>query len=174
MKQPATRFLDTSCTKEQVASVFAISTDDIEPELLIRAIDTGLGHLIVPLRSLDALFCVKRQTELLRQLCSAVKVREALLFCFEVVDETSDIHARNICPGEGLEDPACGVGNGALAAYLSQFCWTTKADITLKIEQGTIVQRPSLIHTRTARRKETIDVFISGAGAVMQEGRFLV
>ena len=174
MKQPPARFLDTSCTKEQVASVFAISVDDLDQTLPIRAVDTGLGHLIVPLRSLDALFRVKRQIELLRELCKSANIREAQLFCFETTNNSYDMHTRNLCPRDGLEDPACGVGNGALSAYMSKFCWTTKTDFNLKIEQGTIVQMPSLIHTRTIRKDQTIDVFVGGAGAIMLEGNFLV
>jgi trans-2,3-dihydro-3-hydroxyanthranilate isomerase len=108
------------------------------------------------------------------QLCRAVGVREAQLFCFEAMDNNSDMHTRNICPREGIEDPACGVGNGALSAYLSRFCWPTKAEFSLKIEQGTIVQMPSMIHTRTTRIGETIEVFVGGSGVVMLEGQFLV
>jgi trans-2,3-dihydro-3-hydroxyanthranilate isomerase len=174
MKQPPARFLDTDCTKEQVASVFSLSENDLAPELPIRAVDTGLGHLIVPLRSLDALFRVQRQIEPLRQLCRSVGVREAQLFCFETVNSSYDMHTRNLCPREGIEDPACGVGNGALSAYISKFCWTTKTEFSLKIEQGNIVQMPSLIHTRTIKRNEAIDVFVGGAGTVMLEGHFVV
>lgn len=174
MKQAKPRFLDTLCTREEVASVFCVDIEDIETELPIRAVDTGLGHLIVPLRSLDALFRVKRQIEPLRQLCRSANVREAQIFCFEAIDRSLDMHTRNICPREGLEDPACGVGNGALSAYLSQFCWPTKSDVSLTIEQGTIVQMPSVIHTRTIRQKEEMEVFVGGAGVVMLEGEFLV
>ena len=136
--------------------------------------DTGLGHLIVPLRSLEALFRVKRQIEPLQQLCRTANVREAQVFCFEAIDQSSDMHTRNICPREGIEDPACGVGNGALSAYLSQFCWPTKHDLSLTIEQGTIVQMPSVIRTRTIRQNETLEVFVGGSGIVMLEGEFLV
>ncbi len=111
--------------------MFGISADDIEPDLPIRAVDTGLGHIIVPLRSLEAIMRVQRKIEPLRRLCQSVGVRETQLFCFESLDKTSDAHTRNICPREGLEDPACGVGNGALAAYLSKFCWPSKAEFNL-------------------------------------------
>ena len=121
MKQPPPRFLDTCCAKEQVASVFGVGVEDLEPDLPIRAVDTGLGHLIVPLRSLDALFRAKRQLEPLRQLCRSATVREAQLFCFETANASYDMHTRNICPRDGIEDPACGVGNGALSAYISPF-----------------------------------------------------
>jgi trans-2,3-dihydro-3-hydroxyanthranilate isomerase len=174
MKQPPPKFLNAMITKEQIADVFSINAYDVSPDLPINAVDTGLGHLIVPLRSLDALMSVKRQIEPLRNLCQSLNIREAQLFCFEVIDKTYDLHTRNICPREGIEDPACGVGNGALTAYLSKFCWPDKSEFTLKIEQGNIVQMPSIIHTRSIKNEDTIEVFVGGSGIVMLEGTFLL
>jgi len=117
---------------------------------------------------------VHRNAEPLRQLCQAAKVRETQPFCFETIDKSSDLHTRNICPKDGLEDPACGVGNGALAAYLNQFCWATQTEVNLVIEQGTVVQMPSKIHTRTIKHQDKIEAFIGGSGVVMLEGQFLI
>jgi trans-2,3-dihydro-3-hydroxyanthranilate isomerase len=174
MKQPPPRFLDAQFSREQVASVFGVSADDLDAELPVRLVDVGLGHVIVPLRSLDALFRVTRRIEPLRQLVESAGVREAQLFCFEAINKSFDMHTRNLCPREGLEDPACGNGNGALTAYLSQFCWPDKKEFTLKIEQGNIVQMPSIIHTRAVRQNESVDVYVGGSGVVMLEGLFLV
>lgn len=174
MKQPSARFLDTDCTAEQAAAVFSISKDAIDDRLPIQAVDTGLGHLIIPLRSLDALMSVKRRVEALRDLCQKNGVREAQLFCFEAFDKTCQLHTRNLCPREGLEDPACGVGNGALTAYLSRFYRYADNDFTLRIEQGNVVDMPSVIHTRAVRSKEDVKVFVGGSGIVMMEGQLLV
>jgi trans-2,3-dihydro-3-hydroxyanthranilate isomerase len=174
MKQPPPRFLDTEVSVQQVADIFSISVNDIVPDLPIQAVDTGLGHLIVPLKSLDALMRAKRNIEPLRSLCQSLKIREAQLFCFETIDKTSDLHTRNICPREGLEDPACGVGSGALASYLSKFHWPNRPEIKLKMEQGNIVHMPSIIHTRTIKEGDSIEIFVGGAGIVMLEGNFLI
>jgi trans-2,3-dihydro-3-hydroxyanthranilate isomerase len=174
MKQPPPKFLDTKITARQVADIFSISVNDIDPDLPIQAVDTGLGHLIVPLKSLDALMRVKRNIEALRGLCQSLKIREAQLFCFETIDKTSDLHTRNICPREGLEDPACGVGTGALASYLSKFYWANRPEIKLKMEQGNIVHMPSMIHTKTIREGNSIEIFVGGSGIVMLEGHFLI
>ena len=174
MKQPLAKFLEAACSKEQVASVFSLSENDLSPDLPIGAVDTGLGHLIVPLKSIDALFRVQRNIEPLRQLCQSVGVREAQLFCFETLNTANDLHTRNLCPREGLEDPACGVGNGALAAYLSRYHWSDKSKFSLKIEQGNIVKMPSLIHTSVSKQEDNMDIFVGGTGAIMLEGNFLV
>lgn len=174
MKQASAKYLDSACTITEVAEVFSISVEDIDSDLPLQAIDTGLGHLIVPLRSLDALFRVKRQIEPLRALCQRLKVREAQLFCFETLNEANDLHTRNICPRDGLEDPACGVGSGALAAYLSKFYWPAKKEISLVMEHGSIVNMPSIVRTRSAEVGGQTNVFVGGSGVVMIEGKFLV
>lgn len=174
MKQPSARFLDTSCTAEQAAAVFSISKDAIDDRLPIQAVDTGLGHLIIPVRTLDVLMSVKRQIEPLKEVCQKNGVREAQLFCFETFDKTCQLHTRNLCPREGLEDPACGVGNGALTAYLSRFYRYADNDFTLRIEQGNIVDMPSVIHTRAMRSREDVKVFVGGSGIVMMEGQLIL
>ncbi|HEY9715581.1 MAG TPA: PhzF family phenazine biosynthesis protein, partial [Chroococcales cyanobacterium] len=174
MKQPPARFLEGRCENGDVASVFDLSIDDIDGEFPVRAVDTGLGHLIVPLRSLAALMKVKRNIEPLRHLCQSMGVREAQLFCFETFDPSAAIHTRNLCPREGLEDPACGVGNGALSAYLARYAWSSKAQFSLTIEQGNVVSMPSLINTSTIVKDGAAEVFVGGGGTVMLEGNFLV
>ena len=174
MKQPPPKFLDTKVTRQQVANVFSIIVDDIDQDLPIQAVDTGLGHLIVPLRSLDALMRVKRNVEPLRDLCQSLKIRAAHLCGFQTMDKSSDLHTRNICPREGIEDPACGVGSGALAAYLSKFRWNGKSEIRLKMEQGNIVHMPSVIYTRTTKSADSLEVFVGGPGVVMLEGQILI
>ncbi len=174
MKQPTARFFDTDCTKEQAAAVFSIGVDAIDDRLPLHVVDTGLRHLVIPIRSLDALMAVKRQIEPLRELCASNGVREAQLFCFETFDKSCQIHTRNICPREGLEDPACGVGNGALTAYLSRFYRYADNDFSLRIEQGNIVDMPSVVQTRVVRLKDELKVFVGGSGIVMMEGHFLV
>jgi trans-2,3-dihydro-3-hydroxyanthranilate isomerase len=174
MRQPDPQFMDTSCTKPQAAWVFGLADAAIDGTMPIKAVNTGLGHLIVPLKSLDNLMTVKRQIEPLRQLCQAMGVREAQLFCFETNNKSYDIHTRNLCPREGLEDPACGVGNGALSAYLAEYVWREKTEFYLKLEQGTIVDMPSVIYTRTTRDTDGVSVFVGGQGVVMIEGQFLV
>jgi len=173
MKQPAAKFLDTICSADQAADVFSISASAIDDRFPIHAVDTGLGHLIVPVRSLDILMSVKKRIEPLKELCRTNGVREAQLFCFETFDKTCQIHTRNLCPRDGLEDPACGVGNGALTAYLSRFYRYADNDFTLRIEQGNVVDMPSVIRTRAVRSKDEVKVFVGGSGIVMMEGQFL-
>ena len=174
MKQPSPRFHEAGCTREQAAAVFGIGVDAIDDRLPIQVVDTGLGHLIIPIRTLDSLMAVKRNIDPLKELCRNSNAREAQLFCFETFDKSCQLHTRNICPREGVEDPACGVGNGALTAYLSTNYRFADNDFNLRIEQGNIVDMPSVIHTRAVKTKEEHKIFVGGFGIVMNEGQFLV
>lgn len=174
MQQPRPEFIDAELSADQVASTFGISVDDLVQDLPVKAVNTGLGHVIVPVRSLEGLMRVSRNIEPLKKLCAGVGMREAQLFCFEPYDKQHDLHTRNLCPREGLEDPACGQGNGALAAYLAKYKWPDKSTFSLRNEQGTVVDMKSVIHTRINRHADEIEVFVSGTGVVMLEGRFLV
>jgi len=116
MQQQEPQFLGIASDRALVAEVFGVREDDLASDLPVQAVDTGLGHIIVPLKSLDSLMRVQRNIEPLRQLCASLKVREAQLYCLKVRDPALDLHTRNLCPRDGIEDPACGVGNGALGA----------------------------------------------------------
>jgi len=88
--------------KCKIAKILGIDNDDIINNLPIQCINTGLGHLVVPIKSLEGLTKVKRNKNELKNLCNSVGVREVQVFCFETKDDTFDIHTRNICPREGV------------------------------------------------------------------------
>lgn len=127
---------------QEVADVLSLDEDAIRTDLPISMVDSGLGHLIVPIGSLDQLFKAKRNIHALKELCTQYHAREAQLFTFDSLETENDLHTRNICPREGIEDPACGIGNAALLAYLSRH---HKGRIAYRMEQGHINDFKSLI-----------------------------
>ena len=60
---------------------------------------------------------------------------------FKKVDRTF-IHTRNICPIEGIEDAACGIGNTAVGPCLLNNHYSDRRMISIKAEQGYIVKVP--------------------------------
>lgn len=172
MSQPRVKFGGIVEDRRRASEVFGVSTSDLIEDLPIRAVDTGLGHIVVPLKTLDALMRVERKIEPLRRLCEDFGMREAQLFTFETRDPAVALHTRNLCPRQGIEDPACGVGNAALGAYLAEHCYSDKAEFSVAIEQGWIVEMPSVIDVRVVRGGEAdLRIWIGGSAAVMAEGR---
>ena len=172
MKQPKARFLKFVEDRQLVATVFGLCVDDLVDYLPVQAIDTGLGHIVVPIKSFSALMKVKRNIEPLRQLCEDYEVYESQLFTSETEDSQLDIHTRNLSSRQGIEDPACGIGNGALGAYLAKHIYSGEKEFSFTAEQGQIVQMPSVINVRiTKSTEDRLEIFIGGGGVVMAKGR---
>jgi len=117
---------------------------------------------------------VKRNINQLKDLCNLVSVREVQVFCFETKDDTFDIHTRNICPREGIEDAACGIGNAAVGAYLLNNYYSDRKMISIKAEQGYIVKVPCAIDIYVYRERNDIVVQIGGTGKVIIQGDFII
>ncbi len=172
MEQPPPQFYPVVTERNVVADLFGIHEDDLIPDLPIQPIDTGLGHLIVPLKSLEALMRAQRNLEPLKNYCTHIGIREAQLFTLETDDSDKDLHTRNICPREGIEDPGCGVGNGALGAYLLEHYYQGRTKIQLKAEQGHITNMPCVIEIDARKENGRMNIFVGGNGKVMIEGVF--
>ena len=172
MEQLRPEFFPVVNDRKHVAELFGLYEDDLSPDLPVQPVNTGLGHLIVPLKTLDALMRVQRKIEPLKSFCQSIGMREAQLFTFETYDSDKDLHTRNICPREGIEDPGCGVGNGALGAYLLEHYYKDRTAIHLKAEQGNVVDMPCVIEIFAHKEQGVITASIGGQGKLMIEGTF--
>ncbi|MFW2491939.1 PhzF family phenazine biosynthesis protein [Clostridium chromiireducens] len=160
--------------KFKVAKVLGLDVSDIMDELPIQPVDTGLGHLIIPIKSLESLMKVKRNVNELKELCEKLNVREVQVFTLETYRKEFDIHTRNICPREGIEDPGCGIGNAALGAYLLKNKYIGKQEIRIKAEQGAIVNMPCIIEIHAYETGDEINVQVGGKGKIMIKGEFFI
>ncbi|MCK5128259.1 MAG: PhzF family phenazine biosynthesis protein [Clostridiales bacterium] len=157
-----------TCKIDLVADALGLLQEDISSDLPIKVIDSGLGHIIVPVNSIDSLFKAKRKIKELKSICELYGAREVQLFALETIENDNDIHTRNICPRMGMEDPACGIGNSALLAYLSKYHHGKKV---YNIEQGYINNFKSII------KGEIINdnfVRIGGNAVLMAKGTIYV
>lgn len=166
-------FYDYVEERNQVAQVLGLNLSDLIEDLPVQPIDTGLGHLVVPVKSLNTLMKVKRDNRL-KELCSKFGMNEVQVFTFDTYNKTLDIHTRNICPREGIEDPGCGIGNAALGAYILKNKFCSAENITLKAEQGLIVNMPCIIEIYVSKIGEDFNVCIGGTGKVMSKGEFYI
>ncbi|WP_017414037.1 PhzF family phenazine biosynthesis protein [Clostridium tunisiense] len=170
-KQPV--FYDFVQDRKEVAEVLGIKLEELIVDLPIQPIDTGLGHLVVPVKSLEVLMRVKRRSGL-KDLCNKYGVSEAQVFTYDTYNKDLDVHTRNICPREGIEDPGCGIGNAALGAYLLKNKFKDDNDIIVKAEQGVIIGMPCTIEVHASRINEDFKIFIGGTGKVMSKGEFYI
>jgi trans-2,3-dihydro-3-hydroxyanthranilate isomerase len=157
-----------------VVQTLGITEEDLISNLPIQAVDSGLEHLIVPVKSLNSLMTIKREIESLQQLCNNLKVRGIQAFTFETYEDSSDLHTRNIWPKVGIEDPACGMGNAALGAYLAKNNYLNQEKDYMLAEQGMIVDMPSQIEIFVSKQSEEVEIFIGGTGKIVIEGSYYI
>lgn len=174
MKQSSPKFISPLISTNIIANTLGIHEADIASDLPIQTIDLGVKYLVIAVNSLSTLMSIKRDVQLLQELCENLGVREVQVFTFETYGEDFDFHTRNLCPREGIEDPACGMGNAAVGAYLAQNYYKDQQVIHLRAEQGTIVQMPCLIELFISKKEEDIELYIGGTGKKVVEGKFFI
>lgn len=174
MKQSSPKFISPIINKKTIANTFGINEADIAFNLPIQTIDLGVKYLVIAVNSLNALMSVKRDIQLLQELCENLGVREVQIFTFDTYGENFDFHTRNLCPREGMEDPACGMGNAAVGAYLANNYYNKQKCIHLRAEQGTFVKMPCLIELFISKKEKDIELYIGGTGKKVVEGKFFI
>ena len=175
MQQPAATFSDCVKDRAQIAAAIGLQLSDLDSELPVQGVNAGLGHLIIPVKRLASLVRAKMNMTLLRDMCAVFGMREAQLFTFETHDSDFDLFTRNFTPREGLEDPACGNGNGALGAYLAATKYKTSTEFRLRAEQGHCIDMPSVVDILVGSDPSGLrNVSIAGSAIAMVEGRMLI
>lgn len=174
MKQSSPKFISPIINKKTIANTLGINEADIAFNPPIQTIDLGVKYLVIAVNSLNALMSVKRDIQLLQELCENLGVREVQIFTFDTYGEDFDFHTRNLCPREGMEDPACGMGNAAVGAYLANNYYNKQKCIHLRAEQGTIVKMPCLIELFISKKEKDIELYIGGTGKKVVEGKFFI
>lgn len=174
MKQSSPKFISPIINKKTIANTLGINEADIAFNLPIQTIDLGVKYLVIAVNSLNALMSVKRDIQLLQELCENLGVHEVQIFTFDTYGEDFDFHTRNLCPREGMEDPACGMGNAAVGAYLANNYYNKQKCIHLRAEQGTIVKMPCLIELFISKKEKDIELYIGGTGKKVVEGKFFI
>lgn len=170
MKQTQPRIGSFIKNRGEVAQILGIQEQDLLSDYPILSVNTGLKQLIVPIRSLSRLMAIKRDIVALKRLCDELQVDEVQAFTFETYQDAASIHTRNICPREGIEDPACGMGNAALGAYLSNQN-VYKDGFSIIAEQGNIVDMACEVEIEVSVDKE---IWIGGMGKLVMQGEYFV
>ena len=160
-----------------VASALNLSVEDLDPNLPIQTVSTGMAFCIVPLRSLEvaARLAIPQHSAVTYLANSDAK----FFHCITPADPSSDAdwHAR--MQFYNGEDPATGSASGCTIAYLVQHGRAVSGQ-PIVLEQGVEMQRPSRIHVQAFRNQEAENpdagkvqnVFVGGRTIPVALGRF--
>lgn len=155
-----------------VADTLGLSVDDLDPNLPVQTVSTGMAFCIVPLKSLE----VVRRLAIPRQKASAYLERSDAKFfhCITRADagSSADWHAR--MQFYNGEDPATGSASGCTIAYLVRYGVATSGQ-EIVIEQGIEMLRPSRIHVSATIDGEAVSkVFVGGRTISVAMGRLFL
>ncbi len=143
--------LGATSTAESFSEALGLSVDDIDTRSPIQMISAGTSAMIVPLNSQDALRRSKLDLEAYSTLAADGYPPLVYVFCNETHHPENDLCSRFFFEAHGVrEDPATGNGAAFLGAYLLQHQAYPDSTLSIRIEQGYEVRRPSLVMLRAA------------------------
>lgn len=153
MRQAEPQFGRTHSHAE-VAKVLGVQQSDLDENLPIQTVSTGMPFTMVPFRSLATLQKLSLGwSQMAPYLASIGSPAFFYLVCRETVDPKATLHARMIFYNG--EDPATGSAAGCCTAWAVQH-GVLASDRQGLIEQGIETRRPSSIHIRATKSQGTV------------------
>jgi trans-2,3-dihydro-3-hydroxyanthranilate isomerase len=154
--------------KSAVARVVGLEPGDIDPDLPVQTVSTGVPFAMVPLRSLEV---IRNFSPSWKRMAEYVEPTDAKFLYFvtrETVDPKARMHARMIFYNG--EDPATGSAAGCCAAWMVAH-GVARSEERVLIEQGIEIRRPSRIFVRAAHTgNEVVNVRVGGNVVKLMRG----
>ena len=152
MQHPPAQILHELIPSKIIAEALGIPLSSLDGNLPIKVVTTGFPALFVPVNSLSVINKIAINTQTLNEVLDPLKIDMIYPFCRETLNPNNTVHSRAFAPSLGiLEDPATGSVAGAMGAYWASL--SNEVDISMVIEQGYAMQRPSLIHVKVSNRE---------------------
>ena len=159
---------------DAIAPVLNLDVTDIDTNVPIQDVSTGVPFIIVPLKSQQALKRIKVNKDHYFALIETTQAKEILVFCPETYRPENQLSVRVFADSLGIpEDPATGSANGCLAGYLVQHSYYGEPSIDLRVEQGYEIGRPSLLLLRATKTATNIHVAVGGRVVLVARGEFV-
>jgi trans-2,3-dihydro-3-hydroxyanthranilate isomerase len=166
MQQAEPEFQETYAP-EIVAEVLGLSIDDFDTNFPIQAVDTGIPHIMTPLKTLDAVQRATWDFDRFKQMVNwenEKALKGLFVFAPEAINQGNDFHSRGfveLITGM-VEDPATGSANGCFAAWLAKHQYFGSKSIKARVEQGYAVNRPSLLLLEAEDKGDSVTVRVGG------------
>ncbi len=166
--------LGPTCARERIATALGISPEDIETKSPVQQLSAGTAATIVPLRSLKALRRSRLELDAFASLAADGFPPLVYLFCAETHHRENDLCARFFFEAHGVrEDAATGNGAAFLGAYLLEHRFFAGSELSLRIEQGYEIRRPSLVMLRARMLGQSREVSVGGRVIPTVQGQLI-
>lgn len=148
MRQRDPEFGQVHEDREAVAKIAGLSANDLDANLPIETVSTGMAFAIVPVRTLAAMRNLRFSWQAASEYLEKSDAKFLYFVSRETVEPGSTLHARMIFYNG--EDPATGSAGGCCAAWAVQH-GVVKSEERAIIEQGFEMKRASRIHFRATK-----------------------
>jgi trans-2,3-dihydro-3-hydroxyanthranilate isomerase len=169
MRQPEPDFGEVY-DRGAVASVIGLKPEQIEPDLPLETVSTGLPYIIVPLKQLSTLQSLKVD---LQKMASYLKWDTPKRRDFYYVTRDTDdpqVGLRTRAIFETGEDPATGSAAGCTAAWMVKY-GLARPEQTVLVRQGVEIHRPGDLFVRAGKSGETVtNVRVGGYVVPIMQG----
>jgi len=147
----------------KVAEVLNLEEKYIDNRFPVQEVSTGLPVIITPLKSLEGIKKVKINKEKYYELIEHTEAKAIMVFASETYNSNNHLNVRDFADYYGIpEDAATGSANGCLASYLVKYRYFEKDEISIRVEQGYEIERPSLLFLKAKEENKKIDVHVGG------------
>jgi trans-2,3-dihydro-3-hydroxyanthranilate isomerase len=151
-----------------VAEALGLQVDEVESDLPIQTVSTGLPFIIVPIKRLNVLHSLHDFWKGYDYLKQQEGVPDFYFITRDTGDPRVGIRARCIYPVG--EDPATGSGAGCASAWMVKY-GLAQPDQTVLILQGVEAKRPSRLFARSSRSGQDIsNVRVGGHAVQIMQG----
>ncbi len=158
-----------------LSRVLGIAPEEIDTLFPIQEVFSGIGYILVPIKSLDIVKNIRINQERYGWLIQRTNAKLVLAFCKETVDPQHDIHTRVFADYYNIpEDAASGSGAGSLAAYCSKYNYFSSDKVEFRVEQGYEIGRPSLLIAKAQIQDDKIEVNVGGRVILTAQGEILL
>ena len=173
MRQSAPEF-GAQMNSGAVAQTLGLQPHDLDSQWPVQQVSTGLPHIVVPLRSREALKRARVVRTHLDTLIRDTWAKSILVFAPPGYLDDQALAVRVFADYYGIvEDPATGSGNGCLAAYLLKHRYFDSSSIDLLTGQGYEIGRPSILALRATEENGRYSIDIGGRVIPVASGRWL-
>jgi trans-2,3-dihydro-3-hydroxyanthranilate isomerase len=168
VRQLAPEFGPELDDRDRIASAIGLTPGDLDPATPPQPVSTGLRHLMVPVRTADAV--ARAETRPREVAAINAELDCDALYLFAVTDEGAK--ARLFAPGVTVaEDPATGSAAGPCGAYMAAR-GLGRMPGSMAIRQGEEAGRPSTLHVTVEAEGDTWSVLVGGGVRIVARGAF--
>lgn len=161
---------------ETLSSLVGLTVEDIDLTYPIRLGYTGNWHLLIPVRTREAIDRAVPNLEQLRAHNVEANICTTHLFTFDSQEKDCLLYTRDFAPAVGIaEDPVTGSANGALAGYLVLEGIHKPSELDhFTIAQGHCMGRPGYVQVQTFSKNGSAIVKIGGQAVTIIIGQLQV